>query len=139
VAGVSPADAAARRRSNGRASETSTEEPHSIRGQKVGTYDIRRARAVRVRRRIRVTPGAAVPVRGARQFGRFASVPLVYHQVDGHFAFQTTYIPMAEIITQLVNLQHTKNNQFRMVESQGWTRIYISQKSRSRITAGHTV
>lgn len=69
------------------------------------TYDIRRASTVRMGGGICVTPGAAVPVRRTRQFGRLPAVPLVYHQVYGHFAFQTTDISMAEVITQLVHLK----------------------------------
>lgn len=94
--------------------------------KKISTYDIRRTRTVRVRRRIRVTPRATISVRRTRHFGRFASVPLVYHQVDGHFAFQTTDISMAEIITQLMDLQHKEQSQL-----DSWTRHTFTYRKKA--------
>lgn len=35
---------------------------------------------------------------------RLADVSLLYDQVDGHFSFQTADVPVAEVITELMNL-----------------------------------
>lgn len=44
---------------------------------------------------------------GSRQVIKvgFAAVTIVYYQVDWHFAFQTTNVPMAEVVAQLVYLE----------------------------------
>lgn len=34
-----------------------------------------------------------------------ADIPVLYDQVDGHFAFQAADVPVAEVITELMNLK----------------------------------
>lgn len=36
---------------------------------------------------------------------RLADVPLLYDQVDGHFAFEAADVPVTEVITELMNLR----------------------------------
>lgn len=45
--------------------------------------------------------------RGARQVVevRLANVPLVYNQVDGHFALKAADVTVTEVITEFMNLQ----------------------------------
>lgn len=44
-------------------------------------------------------PGEVVKV-------RLADVPVLYDQVDGHLAFQAADVPVAEVIAELMHLQH---------------------------------
>lgn len=37
---------------------------------------------------------------------RLADVSLLYDQVDGHFALQAADVPVAEVITELMNLRN---------------------------------
>ena len=46
---------------------------------------------------------------GVAQVGFGAAVPLVDHQIDGHFALQTADVTVAEVVAQLVNLSITEN------------------------------
>lgn len=47
---------------------------------------------------------------GAREIieVRLADISILYDQVDGHFALQAADVAMAEVITQLMNLQNTR-------------------------------
>ena len=51
-------------------------------------------------------PAAAAARRAARRRAR--AVPLVYHEVDRHFALQTADVAVAEVIAEFVYLQKTK-------------------------------
>lgn len=41
---------------------------------------------------------------------RLADVSVLYHQVDWHFAFQAADVPVAEVITELMNLRNTDSH-----------------------------
>lgn len=43
---------------------------------------------------------------------RLADVPLLYDQVDGHFAFEAADVPVTEVITELVNLRGKRSLRF---------------------------
>ena len=73
-----------------------------------GTHDVRRAGSVGVTRAVGRASWAAF--QAVAQLRRLRAVAVVDHQVYRHFAFQTTDVPVAEIVAQLVNLKHIEQN-----------------------------
>lgn len=49
--------------------------------------------------------GRGVVVRVPSAHVWLGAITLVNHQVDGHFSLQTRYVPVAKVVTQLMNLR----------------------------------
>ena len=92
-----------------------------------GIYHLRRGGSIGVGGRVGVSVGVVVAVAGEprrhstaalelpaaaaarRAAGRRArAVPLVYHEVDRHFALQTADVAVAKVIAEFVYLKKTK-------------------------------
>lgn len=99
---------------------------------KMGTHDVRRTRPVRVRRRVRVATAVVVAVRSASEtaqaseFGHGLSaasadccsgrgrrrIPFVDHEINRHFALQTTDVTMTKIVAKFMNLYKKRIRHF---------------------------
>ena len=72
-------------------------------------------------------PAAAAARRAARRRAR--AVPLVYHEVDRHFALQTADVAVAEVIAEFVYLRETKWRYYHIWREQLHTIKLLEEKA----------
>lgn len=93
-----------------------------------GTHNVWCTGSVCVRGRVGVA--SAFAVARARQLWRFGGVPFVNDQVDGHFTLKTGDVPMAEVVTQFVDLRSELIHIFFLVDDGGWEGYYLCKRTK---------